>query len=284
MRNLLIIIMINMIAGMSACNDDPAESIIEPSEPTIEELEAKVIENCYILEEAIEAYKAASVYCHPGEFGIYPPSVSTDPYDLGITLLEFLPDGELLENPFTGERTEPSTDTVATEPGQIGYGVLSILGANQVYAITGCGEDSLVVLLDNIRKVESRVMNDCFIVQSSLETYVEVNYGEKTYDYSEILPEGRLLINNLSLARTNPIDGWANNQGEIGLVYGYYDDDGSFHYDITGVGVICPVPICRIHLYRGELEVSVQFTDQIIPILDIISFFRQYDELSDYYE
>lgn len=282
MRNLLIIIMISMLAGVYACSEDPAELIIEPSEPTIAELEAKVIENCYILREAIEAYKEASILYHPYGGDIYPPSVMTDPYDLGITLLEFLPNGELLENPFTGERTEPSTDTVATESGQIGYGVLSLLGANQVYAITGCGEDSLVVLLENMKEVETRVIYDCFLVRNTLQNYIETHNGSYPgFDISVLvaeLPGGIELRNNLTMCRTNPILGsLAATAGEI-CIYYLYSEHLHAGYEITGCGIVAGHTLFEWKTYLGESEVMITYSEDsdFIPFDWLISRFRQY--------
>lgn len=278
MCKLLMLIMILPIMAIFACSESPTESLESQIEPTIEELEAKVVENCYILQAAIEEYKTASESRYPDAPGIYPPSVSTDPYELGITLLDFLPNGDLLENPFTGERTEPSTDTIATEPGQIGYGVGNGGGAHQAYAITGCGEDSLVALLNNIRDVENRVIYDCFLVRNTLQHYIETHNGCYP-DMPELvatLPEGIRLRNHLTLARTEPQFLPASIPGDIGINYTVLRD---FHigYFIDGCGVVVATPIFQWTTFLGTTEVMIQYSDEVYPLLWIISRFKQYE-------
>jgi len=278
MRNLFMLLMILPIMAICACSDNPTnttESITERSEPTIEELEAKVIENCYILQAAIEEYRAAVANWYSSGPGKYPPSVTTDPYDYGFTLLDFLPDNELLENPFTGERTEPSTDSIATEPGQIGYGTTGFCGTHQVYAITGCGEDSLVTLLNNIREVEIRIISDCILVQHILQQIIEMHDEDLTFlqimsELIYMLPGRTYLLNHVMLVPQEPNGGY--NPGNIGIIY-----YGRNSYCITGIGVAGGIIIFKWEAYPAGPEVMIQYSYEVYPILLIISTFKQYE-------
>ena len=64
--------------------------------------------------------------------GIYAPAVAD--FD------DYLPGGVLLENPFTGNPTEP-VDGVAGSAGQVGYAPVAENGVNVGYSITGFGKD-----------------------------------------------------------------------------------------------------------------------------------------------
>ena len=205
-------------------------------------------------------------------------------------MLEFLPNGQFLENPFTGEMTEPSTDTVATEPGQIGYGVLSVLGANQVYAITGCGEDSLVVVLENMKEVETRVIYDCFLVRNTLQNYIETHNGSYPgFDMSVLvaeLPGGIELRNHITMGRTEP--GWGNacNGGEIGIEYLHHVKEYYYAgYEITGCGVVAGHTLFKWKTYLGESELLITYSEDsdFISFDWLLSRFRQYQEMDDYY-
>jgi prepilin-type N-terminal cleavage/methylation domain-containing protein len=65
--------------------------------------------------------------------GIYPADVAA--FD------DFLPGGALLENPFTGDATEP-VDGTAGSPGEVGYEPVDENGVNVGYTITGYGKDT----------------------------------------------------------------------------------------------------------------------------------------------
>jgi len=248
MRNLLMCIMISMLAGVFACSEDPAELIIEPSEPTIEELEAKVIENCQTLEAALEEFASFNN-------GACPIDIYSDTNDLGLTVIDYLPGGELMENPFTGERTEP-VDTIATEPGQTGYYLKSPLYP-ALYYIYGFGETHVIVELSNREELEQKVIENCFIVREAVMRFALLNGGVYPYDIGVdinlegdtvigLLPGSMLLENPFHLVRTEPVDYTARQIGEVGY-WPVYVGASNVGYTITGVGAEGGVTIFTAH-------------------------------------
>jgi hypothetical protein len=237
MRNLLIIILISMLTGICACSEDPSECIIEPSEPTIEELEAKVIENCHALEVALVEFVSFNR-------GACPVDIYSDTNDLGLTVIDYLPGGELMENPFTGDRTEP-VDTIATETGQTGY-YLKSSWYPALYYINGFGESSIVVELSNREELEQKVIENCFIVREAVMRFALLNSGvypvdvsidttPEGYTVTDLLPGGVLLENPFHLFASEPVNSPAAIIGTTGHIPIFFG--GSIvGYTITGVG------------------------------------------------
>ena len=243
MRNVLIIVLISAIVGMSACSDDPSESIIEP---TTEELETKVIENCRTLEAALEEFASYNdEHC--------PVDIYSDTNDLGLTVIDYLPGGELMENPFTGERTEP-VDTVAAEPGQTGYYLKSPLYLYRaLYSISGFGESDIIMELSNAEELEQKVIENCFIVREAVMRFAMLNGGVYPYNLgtdvtpegdtvTNLLPGGVLLENPFSYAATEPCDGNAYDPGEVSYVP-VYAGVSLVGFTIKGVGAVPLVTI-----------------------------------------
>ena len=85
---------------------------------------SQVLENCRIVQAAVEEFAARNGGTYPGN--------SADVTPDGYTLVDFLPDGRLLENPYREVQSEPIT-------GQTGY--LPVICGDQVrgYSITGVG-------------------------------------------------------------------------------------------------------------------------------------------------
>ena len=130
----LILLLSMFFAG---CREDPAKVDLPGESPYTPE-EQQVIANCYTLQEAVEAFAAENV-------GVYPMDSWVHRTPLGNTLVNLLPGGLMLENPFTQLRTEP-IDGFATLPGETGYHVILdsvIVG----YEISGQGADSLLVYI-----------------------------------------------------------------------------------------------------------------------------------------
>jgi prepilin-type N-terminal cleavage/methylation domain-containing protein len=65
--------------------------------------------------------------------------------DQGADLLPCLPGGELQENPFTGQATEPKFGMPAAIPGQVGIVVYLHEGVQAGYTITGFGKTELLI-------------------------------------------------------------------------------------------------------------------------------------------
>ena len=91
----------------------------------------QIVRNCQLVQAAAEAFAAEN-------HGEYPYTVSSDVTPLGNTLIDFLPDGILMVNPYWKARTEPC-DGAAAVQGQTGYVVNVYDGAPRGYTITGCG-------------------------------------------------------------------------------------------------------------------------------------------------
>jgi prepilin-type N-terminal cleavage/methylation domain-containing protein len=101
--------------------------------------EATVKSNCHSVQLAVEDFSVLSQ-------GIYPMDVDTDTNPQGDTLIDMLPGGQLLTNPFTMAATEPQNG-VAIGAGQIGYVPILIGGISSGYSITGFGSLDLVLSL-----------------------------------------------------------------------------------------------------------------------------------------
>ena len=64
------------------------------------QLEDRVIENCLTVQAAVEVFAAENG-------GIYPSNVGAEETRLGNTVIDLLPGGQHLKNPYTSFRTEP---------------------------------------------------------------------------------------------------------------------------------------------------------------------------------
>jgi hypothetical protein len=151
----------------------------------------------------------------------------------------------LLENPYTGLRTEPVAG-IASEPGQIGYN--AYWWAPGYYGITGFGGDSIIVELSNREELENKVIVNCIIVQQAIEEFALLNsgvypcnvgvdttpWGETLIDF---LPDGMLLENPITRVATEPVDGYAVTSGSTG--YCPYQNQLGINvgYRIVGGGV-----------------------------------------------
>jgi hypothetical protein len=239
MHKLLSIIAIGLIFAISACGGDDAELLTCPAEPAIEELEARVIGNTYIVRAALEEFMA-----HNDD--LCPYDIYNDTNVLGLTVIDLLPGGQLLENPFTGERTEP-VDTLATEPGQTGYSVRSFL-CPSLYYINGIGERYTVVELSNVEELKWKGIRNCLTVREAVERFAESNGGiypdnvgvdttPEGYTVVEFLPDGCLLENPFTRCATEPTDCFAMLPGETGYVP-IVQNLVNAGYTITGCGHI----------------------------------------------
>ncbi|UCF04736.1 MAG: hypothetical protein JSV33_12545 [bacterium] len=111
-------------------------------------LEDSVRANCLRVQAAADAFAAQNN-------DIYPQDVDVDMTPAGDTVIDLLPGGSYLVNPFTGMVTEP-VNHQASYPGQTGY--VPIIGTHPVhgpgvcvgYTITGVGRvpDALIVIIE----------------------------------------------------------------------------------------------------------------------------------------
>ena len=103
--------------------------------------EASVKSNCHTVQLAAEDFAVQND-------GVYAGNVGVDPAPNGDAIVDMLPGGVLLDNPFTKTITEP-IDGAATTSGQTGYLPVVVAAVNIGYTITGCGKDAgfLVITL-----------------------------------------------------------------------------------------------------------------------------------------
>ncbi len=190
--------------------------------------EARVRLNCLLLKLAVEESTAQNE-------GLYPESVDKDRIP-GGSVIDLLPRDHLLDNPFTGLRESP-VNRSAARPGEIGYAAIPEyrpLNGRHVppgYVITGFLNDARQVVVTNLAicAIDAIVMSHCRTVQLAVEEFAARNngiypadvgsdidaYGETVVD---LLPREAFLINPATWAATEPVDGWAANQGEIGYM------------------------------------------------------------------
>jgi len=95
--------------------------------------EAAVKSNCHTVQLAAEDFAVQNDGVYAGTTGEALPST-------GESIIDMLPAGALLENPFTKAGTEP-IDGAAATAGQSGYVAVAANGVNIGYSITGCGKD-----------------------------------------------------------------------------------------------------------------------------------------------
>jgi prepilin-type N-terminal cleavage/methylation domain-containing protein len=100
--------------------------------------EASVKSNCHTVQLACEEWSVMAG-------GIYPLDVDTDTTPAGDRLVDLLPLGMLLANPFTKANTEPINGPAAN-PGEIGYVPLIANGVGSGYTITGSGKEGNVII------------------------------------------------------------------------------------------------------------------------------------------
>ncbi len=103
--------------------------------------ECTVKSNCHTVQLAAEDFAVQNE-------GVYAANVDMDTTPGGTTILDLLPGGARLLNPFTKAATEP-VNAAAANPGETGYQVLVQGGINVGYTITGFGENVMILTLNN---------------------------------------------------------------------------------------------------------------------------------------
>jgi len=122
------------VTGYGANGNVVAELSHDPSDPLLLR-DDSVVQNCETVRDAVEVFASLNDGWYPGGLWDTTPG--------GDTVIDFLPSGTLLDNPYTGVPTEP-TSGVAVLFGQTGYLVRrGPQERNAGYTITGygwCGE------------------------------------------------------------------------------------------------------------------------------------------------
>lgn len=101
--------------------------------------EASVKSNCHIVQLAAEEFAVMNG-------GTYANDHDTDTTPDGSRILDLLPGGQPLENPFTKERTEPVTAAQASNEGEVAYSPIIQGGIGVGYKITGAGKSGGIVI------------------------------------------------------------------------------------------------------------------------------------------
>ena len=244
-------------AGVSGQNGDPGPEIILtpedgkitlPVEPIIPPEDLQVITNCMLVQTAAERFAALSG-------GKYPWTAYNDETPQGWTLIDLLPAEMRLENPYTGELSEPCYLN-AVEPGRTGYiGYHEYSPVTETYTygyyINGWGENGEIFrVLKNFpacfANFDSVVVSYCHLVQEAAENFAADNNGiyaggladansagNTLIDY---LPDGRLLRNPYTGAETEPVGAAAGTPGQVGYVVVVDHTGTNSGYTITGWG------------------------------------------------
>lgn len=129
------------VTGYGASGTVVTEIVHDVSDPLLLR-DASVVQNCQIVRDAVEDFASQNDGWYPSGF--------TDTTPGGDTVIDLLPSGTLLDNPYTGAATEPVSGTAAVL-GQTGYTVRNdTQGRNAGYTITGygwCGEIEAISVL-----------------------------------------------------------------------------------------------------------------------------------------
>ena len=103
--------------------------------------EASVKSNCHTVQLAAEDFAVQND-------GVYADNVGVDTTPGGDTITDMLPQGALLENPFTKAATEPVDGVPAANPGETAYApIVDASGTNVGYDISGHGKTAVVISL-----------------------------------------------------------------------------------------------------------------------------------------
>ncbi len=137
----LLSICLVMALCYTGCSDDSSTPIIpDPDTLTLMTKDDSVIANAYLVRDAAEAFAAANN-------GVYPWLTTSEGLD-GQTLIDLLPEGKLLLNPYWGWMDSP-IDGFAAAAGQVGYVAWDVDGDGipDGYAIDALGADGVTQLI-----------------------------------------------------------------------------------------------------------------------------------------
>lgn len=162
MKNSIIWLILLSFLLFYGCGED--SSPVDSSEPTQETADDLVINNCIAVQQAAKDFAAQNN-------NVYPVDTDSDITPLGKTLIDLLPNGERIENPYTHARTEP-INGIADDPGETGYD-----GYGHIYVVSGFGRDTIIVILNNVEELEDTVKAYCVVVQQAVEEWAAGNNG-----------------------------------------------------------------------------------------------------------
>lgn len=239
MKKTILLLILSALTCLYGCGESDRAVDIERFESS--QIEEAVRSNCNKVLEAVEAFAEDNN-------GDYPRDTYSDETLSGMTLIDLLPDGVRLVNPYTMEQTEP-VDSTASNPGETGYRSYYPFWP-RAYSITGYGVDSLIVEICNIGALEDSVTSNCLAVAAAADSFAAHNNGIYPENVNvdadldghtlvDLLPGGHYLRNPLTGVRTEPIDAPCCNPGETGYRRTYCAESGKTGYCITGCGRDC---------------------------------------------
>jgi len=176
----------------------------------------------------VEALRVWSVYSNKHAF----PAGMADVNSRGDSLRDLLPEGLLLINPFTGQRTEPSMEDVYV-PGHIFFGAgEDSTGPTRGVQVKAYGRQGLIwsqwIQTSLFEERDRRTFLNGEIVKIAVEDWAKENGG--TYPFNiyqlnrmghsviDLLPGEHLLVNAFTFMPTEPVDGLAACAGQIGYM------------------------------------------------------------------
>ncbi len=199
--------------------------------------EAIVRANCLTVQMAAEEFALSNR-------GFYPMDVGADATYMGMTLTDLLPDGSLLENPFTLCCTEPSG---AGSQGETGYEPVRECGSPAGYEIAGVGREAgkQIIKITDIDSPEGAVKRNCQLLREPLRIFLCMNNHRFPMDIiADTSSTGMTVLSYLyGCSLEDPytgtpaalVNGPASLPGEIGYE-AICDDDGIYACKVTGAG------------------------------------------------
>lgn len=225
---------------LAACDDAGVSGDVRTRAEAVED-------NTRLVRDALERFAFANN-------GDYPRRVTSET-PAGSTLVDFLPGGELLLNPYTREHTEPRMCALTGAPGEIHYepGIeVYYLQTSPVpgyrlagYAGSAAGNavlDTVAVAEftagpDSLLRRDARVLANCRAVRDAAEAFADRNNGvypgggaDANLDGDtliDLLPGGRLLTNPYTMTATEPVFGVAATYGQTGYLGTDTDGNGT---------------------------------------------------------
>lgn len=193
-----------------------------------------VITNCDATVAAAEEFSRQAGRC--------PSDVAADALPSGLTMMDFLPNGELLMNPSSNVQDSP-VDGMTSEAGQIGYQAIDRNGdgTNDGYLVFAMGADGYTLIMVRARESpEDEITRSAVLsVRGDVEEFASYNGGEYPRDLSEY---GSCCYTNPYTGSEALHQGLATLRGEIGYL------------PIEEGGVVVGYIINALGLFNEELE------------------------------
>ena len=222
------------------------EDITQTSPPPVPELTLDDIVrlNSRAVQDAAEEFAVEN----NGEY----PHGLTDRSTAGRTLIDLLPDGAHLENPYTNAVDVP-VELTAVNPGETAYRPhYDDDGSPIGYRITGFGESDRIITLSNLPDSlfikDEKVIENCLIIREALTAYADANDGQHPFSIEsetnlqglrllDYFPDATLLPNpyydDLPMV---PVIGLCANPGDCGIATMSSEENFRTGYLLDGCG------------------------------------------------